>query len=438
VFGKNGTIRSRGEKEAQLMSRWLNRVQRGYGKKLVSLHAWNGWLVLILALTGFILIGGFWRGFLGEGRVWVKWLHTVVGLVSILPVLYYLLLAGKHWGQLKSKPWQRFNVLVVLVLLLGWFVSGVLLWQFKAVGPQVSNLALTVHDLLTWVGLPYIIYHSLTRMKWLKDPSRQTVKGDRTEGKLHPAAEGPLYTRRVFLRGVIGLGLAATLGPSFLKWLGSSVGGMSGEETIDRLIKDNANSLVPDPVPLPESLPPIGGGAQGRFRAYTVTKIPAFHNGNWLFSIDGLVDRSFKWNWEQFLELKRAVQVSDFHCVTGWSVYGNTWEGIPLRLLLQEAGVKPEAKTVKFYSGDGVYTDTLTVEQANMDDVMVAVMHDGKLIPSELGGPVKLIVPRMYAYKSVKWLNRIELIEGTHVGYWEARGYDNDAWVKGSRKSNNG
>lgn len=85
--------------------------------------------------------------------------------------------------------------------------------------------------------------------------------------------------------------------------------------------------------------------------------------------------------------------------------------------------MQSKAQTVKFYSGDGVYTDTMTLEQADMDDVMVAVMHDGKVIPSDLGGPVKLIVPKMYAYKSVKWLNRIELIEGEHVGYWEQRGY---------------
>ncbi|MBD2872399.1 molybdopterin-dependent oxidoreductase [Paenibacillus arenilitoris] len=413
------------------MSGLLDRLRKGYGKKLVSLHAWNGWIVVVLALTGLILVGGFWRGFLGEGRVWIKWLHIVVGLASILPVIYYLLLAGKHWKQLKQKPWQRFNVLVVLGLLLGWFVSGALLWLFKLVGPGVSNAALVAHDLLTWIGLPYIIYHSLTRVKWLKESSRRTIKNDDRAAAdgLHPAAPQPVYTRRAFIRGAIGIGLAATLGPSFLKWLGSSLGSVGGSQTIDKLIEENANTLVPDPVPLPASSPPMGGGAQGHFRVYTVTPIPAFSNENWSFTIDGLVEKSSKWNWEQFVALKRTVQVSDFHCVTGWSVYKNTWEGIPLKTLLKEAGVKPNAKTVKFYSGDGVYTDTLTLEQADMDDVMVAVMHDGKPIPSDLGGPVRLVVPKMYAYKSVKWLNRIELIEGEHVGYWEERGYSNDAWV---------
>lgn len=160
------------------MSDLLGRLRKGYGKKLRALHTWNGWIVVILALTGLVLVGGFWRGFLGEGRVWIKGLHIVVGIASILPVIYYLLLASKHWKQLKEKPWQRFNVLVVLFLLLGWFVSGVLLWQFRTVGPQVSNLALVVHDVLTWIGLPYIIYHSLTRVKWLKEPNRRTIKSE--------------------------------------------------------------------------------------------------------------------------------------------------------------------------------------------------------------------------------------------------------------------
>lgn len=413
------------------MSGMLGRLRKGYGKKLRTLHTWNGWIVVILALTGLVLVGGFWRGFLGEGRVWIKGLHIVVGIASILPVIYYLLLASKHWKQLKEKPWQRFNVLVVLFLLLGWFVSGVLLWQFRTVGPQVSNLALVIHDVLTWIGLPYIIYHSLTRVKWLKESNRRTIKSESelSTNSTYQDSPQPVYTRRAFIRGTIGVGLALTIGPSFVKWLGSSIGNIGGSETIDKLIENDRNQLLPAPQPLAASSPPLGGGSQGQFRVYTVTPIPEFTNDNWSFKVDGLVDQSFTWNWEQFVQLQREVQVSDFHCVTGWSVYKNTWEGIKLKDLLQQAGVKSTAKTVKFYSGDGIYTDTLTLEQADMDDVMVAVMHDGKPIPSDLGGPVRLIVPKMFAYKSVKWLNRIELIEGEHTGYWEQRGYSNDAWV---------
>ncbi len=93
------------------------------------------------------------------------------------------------------------------------------------------------------------------------------------------------------------------------------------------------------------------------------------------------------------------------------------------------AGVRPEAGYVKFYLGDDIYTDWLSLKQAYCDDVMVDVLHDGKPTPSDLGGPARLIVPKMYAHKSVKWLNRIELMAEEHIGYWDQRGYDEDAWV---------
>ncbi len=411
------------------MSDLWHKLRKGYGKKLAALHMWNGWIVVALALSGLILLNGYWRGVLGEGRVWLKQAHIYIGLISLLPVLYYLLLAGKHWKQLRDKPWQKFNVLVVLGLLVGWLLSGVVLWQFHLAGPRASNTALFIHDALTWVGLPYIIYHSITRVKWLKEPGRRAVQTAKSAQPLHPAAPQPVYTRRAFIRGAVGVGLAVTVGPSFLKWLGRTIGPIGGGQNIDKLIENNANALVPDPLPQPASSPPIGGGAQGFFRVYTVTSIPKFNNDNWSFTIDGLVDRPMSWNWESFLQLKRKVQVSDFHCVTGWSVYDNTWEGIPVKQFLELVGVKSGATSAIFHSGDGVYTSGITLAQLAKDDAMVAVMHDGKPIPSDLGGPVRLIMPKMYAYKSVKWLTRIEVIEGEHIGYWEQRGYKNEAWV---------
>ncbi|WP_052087958.1 molybdopterin-dependent oxidoreductase [Paenibacillus wynnii] len=422
------------------MKKGLARIRKGYGKKLLSIHAWNAWLVLFLALSGLMLLGGFWRELLGEGRVWLKWGHIVIGLVLLLPVIYYLLLAAKHWKRLKGRTSQKANVLVVLGLLIGWILSGLVLWQFKMAGPRAANAALFIHDLLTWIGLPLIIYHSITRTKWLKEPQKRSIVPDsdleENTGKLvgrdtlPPSHPQPFYTRRGFIKVAVGAGMALTLGPTFTRWVGQSFKPPSLED----YVADNANTLLPEPVPLPQSSPPIGGGADGHYRVYTVTDIPSFNNDNWSFTVDGLVDKKLSWNWEQFVQLKREVQVSDFHCVTGWSVYKNTWEGIPLTALLDMAGVQKTAATVKLYSGDGVYTDSLTMEQARMADIMVAVMHDGMPISNQLGGPVRLVVPKMYAYKSVKWLNRIELIEGDHIGYWEQRGYDIDAWLPGAKK----
>ncbi|UQZ33758.1 oxidoreductase [Paenibacillus sp. PK3_47] len=422
------------------MKKALANIRKGYGKKLVSIHRWNAWLVLFLALSGLLLVGGFWRELLGEGRVWLKWAHIGFGLVLLVPVIYYLLLAAKHWKRLKGKTGQKANVIFVLVLLIGWMISGIVLWQFRLAGPRAANAALLVHDLLTWIGLPVIIYHSITRVKWLQEPKKRSVlpetaapedpAGKPVQSPAAAANPQPVYTRRGFIKAAVGAGLVVTLGPTFVRWAGKTFQ-MPGMEDF---AASNANALIPDPVPLADSSPPVGGGAQGNFRVYTVTPIPSFDNSNWSFTIDGLVNKTFTWNWEEFLQLQREVQVSDFHCVTGWSVYKNTWEGLPLYKLLDMAGVKNEAVMVKLYSGDGVYTDSLTMAQARMEDVMVAVMHDGKPIPNQLGGPVRLVTPQMYAYKSVKWLNRIELIAEDHVGYWEQRGYDKDAWLPGANR----
>lgn len=121
----------------------------------------------------------------------------------------------------------------------------------------------------------------------------------------------------------------------------------------------------------------------------------------------------------------------DFHCVSGWSVYNVTWEGIPLAALLDQVGVASQATHVKFYSYDGVYTDALTLDQARLDDTFLTVFKDGKPLSQPEGAPIRLIMPRMFAYKSVKWLTRIELIDHAHVGFWERLGYAEDAWIPG-------
>jgi sulfoxide reductase catalytic subunit YedY len=411
----------------------------GFGKQLAEMHRWNAWLVIVLAVSGLLLAWGVIRG-LGEGRIWIKQVHIAIGVISGILILLYVPTMKRHLKQLKQRPRQRGNLGFVLFLLAGWLVSGIVLWQLRHFPPRWANAALLVHQLLTYVGLPYILYHSVSRMRWMKQPGRRAVRmaetGEDAEtagsGGLTPAGPavpGPWLNRRQFLKVSLGAAMAVTVLPPFFRWLGSIPGASLTGAAISP--ESNPNRMLPAPRPLPDSVNVVGGGAEGRFQVYTVTKLPTFTSETWQFTLDGLVDRPAVWNWEQFLKNARKVQVSDFHCVTGWSVYKNTWEGIPLSQLLRDAGVKPEATTVKLYSGDEVYTDALSLEQANMDDVMVALLHDGQPIHRDLGGPVRLIVPKMYAYKSVKWLNRIELIAEDHIGYWEQRGYDNDAWLKG-------
>jgi DMSO/TMAO reductase YedYZ molybdopterin-dependent catalytic subunit len=127
--------------------------------------------------------------------------------------------------------------------------------------------------------------------------------------------------------------------------------------------------------------------------------------------------------------LRRAQQVSDFHCVTGWSVRNVHWAGVRFDDLLAEAGVRPEARWLRFVSGEVPYHDTLSLEQALLPDVMLALDMDGKPLARAHGFPARVVMPGMYGYKSVKWVTTIEVRRDFVPGYWETHGYDSDAWI---------
>lgn len=404
-----------------------------YGKKLKKLHRWNAYIILLLAFTGLILYFPSLRGLMAQYRVGLKNIHNVLGVASIVIILLYLPLLPKHMKQIWKFRSQRYNLWFTIFLLSGWSLSGLILWQFKQFPAIWSSVALIMHDLFTYVGIPWVTYHAISRSRWLKRIERkddkQTTSSTVNEGKWHPVAAqgiGSLISRRKFIRLGSGALLTLAIGPFFYRWLKNMVGFGQGA-ALDG-IASSGKTKLPAPTPMPGSLPPKGGGGEGTFRMYTVTDVPTFTEDDWAFTVNGLVDKPETFNWNQFLKLPRKVQVSDFHCVTGWSVYHVTWEGILLSDLLKSVGVKSNAKYVKLYSGDGVYTDALTLKQAREDDVMIAVLRDGKPIPDDYGGPTRLIMPQMYAYKSVKWLNKIELIDRPHTGFWEKRGYDTDAW----------
>ncbi|WP_430788935.1 molybdopterin-dependent oxidoreductase [Virgibacillus flavescens] len=393
------------------------------GKRLVRLHHANAILFLLLTITGFILFSSDFRSAFPGFRVDVKNVHIWIGIISMLPLFFYLPKMTKHLNRLRKRINHRNNLFFVIFILVILIVSGLFLTFHRIFPPVISTFMLFVHDIATWVGVPYLVYHSITRSKWFKKLEKN--KNQDFKQPIPVEHGNPLLKRRTFLRKLAG-GLIVVVSIPFIgNWLKTyfpSLGNFSNEV--------KANKFRPLPQPAPKSKPPIGGGRNGEFRYYTVTEMPELTNENWSFTIDGLVDRPNTYKWNEFLKLGRDVQVSDFHCVTGWSVYDVTWEGIPLRRFLENAGVDKKAKYVKFYSADGVYTDTLSIDQATQDGVMVAMLIDGELITNRNGGPVRLIVPKMYAYKSVKWLNRIELIENEHIGFWEQRGYSQNAWVK--------
>jgi DMSO/TMAO reductase YedYZ molybdopterin-dependent catalytic subunit len=214
--------------------------------------------------------------------------------------------------------------------------------------------------------------------------------------------------RRVFL-GMLGLGAAGVL------W---------GAKLQDVLERGLAPITARDGTGLSSFLP------VGRFRIYTITgDLPSRSAAVWKMKVGGLVDRPFTMGFEELRSLPPTRLTKDFQCVTGWRVHDVKWAGVKLADLLDRAGVQPRGAAVTFRSFDGAYTESLTMEQARRDDVIVAYEMEGNPVSSAHGGPVRMLVAPMYGYKSLKWLDSIDVTSKLEGGYWEHYGYDQDGWV---------
>lgn len=168
----------------------------------------------------------------------------------------------------------------------------------------------------------------------------------------------------------------------------------------------------------------------GRFRIYTVTgSLPGRSPADWSLRIGGLVDTPMRLSYADLRAMEPTALTRDFQCVTGWRVSDVAWRGVRLADVLDRAGVRDGATAVRFTSFDGAYTESLTLAQARRRDVLVAYEMEGSPLSRAHGGPVRLYVAPMYGYKSIKWLDRIEVTDRVVPGYWEQRGYDVDAWV---------
>ncbi|MGH9105971.1 MAG: molybdopterin-dependent oxidoreductase [Acidimicrobiales bacterium] len=168
------------------------------------------------------------------------------------------------------------------------------------------------------------------------------------------------------------------------------------------------------------------------FRLYTVTRgFPVAPSG-YRLAVDGLVRHPLSLGLADLEAMPVTELVRPFQCVTGWRVPGVHWAGVRLGHLLDLAGLAPGAKALRFQSFDGVYTESLSLAQARLPDVLVAYRMLGQPVSRAHGGPVRLYVAPMYGYKSIKWLSRIAVVDKVEPGYWEDFGYAVDAWVGAS------
>jgi DMSO/TMAO reductase YedYZ molybdopterin-dependent catalytic subunit len=153
---------------------------------------------------------------------------------------------------------------------------------------------------------------------------------------------------------------------------------------------------------------------------------PAIPLDQWTLNVRGAVEHPFSWNWNDFLAQPQCQTQSDFHCVTTWSTFDNAWEGVSFRHILNVAAPLAGARFVLFTSYDN-YTTNLSLEACADDDVLLTRMWNGAPLSTEHGGPVRVIVPKRYAWKGAKWVKQIEFLEEDRLGYWEVRGYSNTA-----------
>jgi DMSO/TMAO reductase YedYZ molybdopterin-dependent catalytic subunit len=150
----------------------------------------------------------------------------------------------------------------------------------------------------------------------------------------------------------------------------------------------------------------------------------------WEFEVFGLVKRPMKWKWQEFQSLPRVKVKSDFHCVTRWSRLDNLWEGVATREILNRIEVVESATHVLVHAYDEGWTTNMPFDHFAAEDALFADTHDGEPLPLKHGGPLRLIVPRLYAWKSAKWVRGVEFLAIDRAGYWEEGGYhmQGDPW----------
>jgi len=235
------------------------------------------------------------------------------------------------------------------------------------------------------------------------DGERHTTTGAEHSGP-RPAAGGhgaPRATRRLFVRGgVLVAGVAALF--ALVRAAGVRGPGGGGTGAFDLLTS---------------------------FPVRSVEDEPQATAAEWVVTVDGLVERPLRLVRTDWTRLPRFEQTVDFHCVEGWTVPGVTWGGVTPATLLDQAGVLPEGTHVVFHAAGGEYVDSLPMDLVRHPQTVLADSMDGAPLERRHGGPLRLVVPVQLAYKSVKWVERLEVTDRSVTGYWEERGYPMDAPV---------
>jgi hypothetical protein len=339
-----------------------------------------------LLLSGLVLYVPFLHVTLIRYLTLIHDAHIFLGILFFLSLFSPIMKKLPKVNRIRIVDWFMpisFGMAIVL--------TGLPLWQIHWFPAALREKAFVWHGNLSYLLGIWFVLHGLFKAFGTKYPEAQVTK------KLDP-------NRRQFLRwGITGIvGGAISMTP--FSQLFFSFGNRSSSVT-------GANAGVHE---FPEY--------------FTVTdSYPKVMLDKYRLQVDGLVATPKSITYEQLLSLPATKQTKDFQCVTGWSVANVGWEGIHIRELVPLVNPTSKADFVTFYSADGVYTESLTLQEAMEADVLLAFKMDGQALRVEQGYPIRLVVPRMYGYKSIKWVNRVEFASSRVQGYWEQRGYDSEA-----------
>jgi hypothetical protein len=363
--------------------------------------------VLFLLVTGTFLYIDALRTLISSFKWELRQIHSIVGTFYFV----FLLAASPYAVQYvkRKKHWTKaFHICLMFFLGLGWTASGLYLWLNITAFLGLRQASITMHDALSLFFIPWIAGHiglwylRKTKPTWILKKVRSTKKPQPTSVPRH-GPTGALYRRDVlilFSGSVAALflgGLARWYQPISERFLATL-------DTVKR---------------------------RGYFRIYSLrNENPFFDRATWRLVVDGLVERPLALRFDELIQIEKLSYVHDFHCVTGWSVLGVQWEGVPFQVLAKTVQYIPEAKYVKLYSADQLYTETYEISQLMQQNVLLAYQIDGKPLSPDQGAPLRLFQPDMFGYKSIKWLNRIEFTDQRGQGYWEEKeGYDLNGYI---------
>ncbi|MEJ2644760.1 MAG: molybdopterin-dependent oxidoreductase [Gammaproteobacteria bacterium] len=348
----------------------------------------------LLMVSGVGLYLQAWHRALLPWLRYLEHLHVWLGLAFAAIVLVG---TGGLLGRPRRGRWFDWSLTGGFTALTA--LSGFALWLPGRFPASWDAVAFTVHGLVSYVWLTWLLVHAALRAFSFQ--------------RRHPLNARFDFGRRDALIGAAGTTLASA---GVLSLLGQPSAPPPAAGNATRSTSTNRRS------------------AQVRFPSYYTYSgdFPNIDGETFRLRIDGLVEHPIELTLAQLRSLHQTQERRVFTCVTGWSVPNVLWTGVRPERLLELVGARPEATHLIFHSADGIYVDQLTVKQARLAGVLLAHSLDGSPLPRAGGYPLRLVVPPMYGYKSVKWVNRIVVADQGVVGTWERYGYADDAWIDGT------